>query len=90
MLTPVGEDGEQDWIPSDLQYRDTLFTYDCGVQPLADAALIGLISNEDKTAYRSEVAGLVEQCHNDNFILNMTNMKEVTVDFILNTPVVKL
>jgi hypothetical protein len=40
--------------------------------------MVGLITNNDETAYREEVRDLVEWCHENNLSLNVNKMKEWT------------
>ena len=46
-----------------------------------DTTVIGLISNNDESAYREEVQHLAEWCANNNLALNTKKTKELIVDF---------
>ena len=77
----------QGFVLSPLLY--TLLTHDCRahydsnviVKFADDTAVMGLISNEDETAYRQEVSGLELWCRENNLILNAKKTKELIVDF---------
>ncbi|KAM3870092.1 uncharacterized protein ACN63O_005204 [Diretmus argenteus] len=65
----------------------SLFTYDTPVRgsntiiKFADnTTVIGLISNNDESAYREEVQHLSVQCTDNNLALNTKNTKELIVD----------
>ena len=55
--------------------------------------MVGLISNNDETAYREEVEHLVRKCDLNNLELNPTKTKEAILDFrrtnkrVTHTPV---
>jgi hypothetical protein len=64
----------------------SLFTHDCvathasnSIIKLAYTTVVGLITNNDETAYSEEVRALVEWCQENN--LNVNKMKELIVDF---------
>ncbi len=46
-----------------------------------DTSVVGLITNNIETVYRSEVEELVRWCENNNLILNISKTKELAVDF---------
>ncbi|CAM4663487.1 unnamed protein product [Leuciscus chuanchicus] len=46
-----------------------------------DTTVIGLIRNNDETAYREEIKHLATWCTENNQLLNTTKMKELIVDF---------
>ncbi|KAK3570663.1 hypothetical protein QTP86_024762 [Hemibagrus guttatus] len=46
-----------------------------------DTTLIGLISDNDETAYRAELQHLVTWCADNNLLLNTSKTKELIVDF---------
>src|SRR4029434_2875220 len=46
-----------------------------------DTTILGLISNNDETAYRDEVRGLAAWCQDNNLSLNVGKTKEMIVDF---------
>ncbi|KAI4871332.1 hypothetical protein NFI96_009818, partial [Prochilodus magdalenae] len=76
----------QGCVLSPLLY--TLFTYDCvasqsntSINKFADdTTVIGLITGGDETAYRREVAELVDWCDYNNLSLNTDKTKEMIVD----------
>jgi putative heme iron utilization protein len=43
--------------------------------------LVGLITNNDETAYRKEVRALGVWCQENNLTLNVNKIKEMIVDF---------
>ncbi len=58
----------------------------CVLSPLLikfadDTTVVGLISNNDETYYREEVAQLAEWCGAKNLSLNVRKTKEVVMDF---------
>ncbi len=70
----------------------TLLTHDCTakfssnhiIKFADDTTVVGLISNNDETHYREEVAQLAEWCGANNLSLNVYKTKEVVVDFRRN------
>ena len=46
-----------------------------------DTTVVGLITNNDKTAYREEVRALGVWCQENNLTLNVNKTKEMIVDF---------
>ena len=46
-----------------------------------DTTVVGLISNNDVTAYREEMRALAEWCQANNLSLNVNKMKELIVGF---------
>jgi hypothetical protein len=46
-----------------------------------DTIVVGLITNNDETAYREEVRVLGVWCQENNLSLNVTKIKEIIVDF---------
>ncbi len=50
-----------------------------------DTSVVGLISNNDETHYREEVAQLAEWCGANNLSLNVEKTKEVVMDFRRNS-----
>ncbi len=71
----------------------TLLTHDCIakfssnhiIKFADDTTVVGLISNNDETPYREEVAQLVELCGANNLSLNVSKTKEVVMDFRRNS-----
>ncbi len=70
----------------------TLLTHDCTAKfssnhiiKFADDTVVGLISNNDETHYREEVAQLAEWCGVNNLSLNVEKTKEVVMDFRRNS-----
>ncbi|KAL0161226.1 hypothetical protein M9458_044951 [Cirrhinus mrigala] len=67
----------------------TLLTHDCTakfssnhiIKFADDMTVVGLISNNDETQYREEVAQLAEWCGANNLSLNVSKTKEVVMDF---------
>uniref|UniRef100_A0AAR2M507 Reverse transcriptase domain-containing protein n=1 Tax=Pygocentrus nattereri TaxID=42514 RepID=A0AAR2M507_PYGNA len=67
----------------------SLFTHDCKpvdgsntiIKFADDITVIGLIKNNDETAYREEVDRLAEWCDTNNLLLNAEKTKELIVDF---------
>lgn len=68
--------------------RSTLFTFDCVANHkdniilkfTDDTTVVGFITGGDETAYRGEVASLVEWCEENNLTLNTDKTKEMIVD----------
>ncbi|KAL0185335.1 hypothetical protein M9458_021032 [Cirrhinus mrigala] len=50
-----------------------------------DTTVVGLISNNDETHYREEVAQLAKWCGANNLSLNVSKTKEVVMDFRRNS-----
>ncbi len=71
----------------------TLLTHDCTakfssnhiIKFANDTSVVGLISNNDETHYRKEVAQLAEWCGANNLSLNVGKTKEVVMDFRRNS-----
>ena len=67
----------------------TLYTHDCvATHPTTiigkfadDTVVVGLISNNNETAYREEVENLTSWCKENNLLLNVTKTKEMIMDF---------
>ncbi len=78
----------QGCVLSPLLY--TLFTRDCCaffpsnhiVKYADDTTVLGLINNNDETAYRNEVQHLALWCDNNSLVLNINKTKEIIVDFL--------
>lgn len=45
-----------------------------------DTTVLGLITGADETAYRKEVADLVDWCHKNYLLLNADKTKEIIVN----------
>ncbi len=71
----------------------TLLTHDCTakfssnhiIKFADDTSVVGLISNNDETHYRDEVAQLAEWCGANNLSLNVSKTKEVVMGFRRNS-----
>ncbi len=50
-----------------------------------DTSVVGLISNNDETHYKDEVAQLAEWCGANNMSLNVSKTKKVVMDFSRNS-----
>ena len=67
----------------------SLFTHDCMARhdsntiiKFADnTTVVGLITDNDETAYREEARDLAGWCQNNNLSLNVTKTKEMIVDY---------
>ena len=67
----------------------SLFTHDCMarhdfntiIKFADDTTVVGLITNNDETAYREEVRDLAVWCQNNNLSLNLIKTKEMIVDY---------
>jgi hypothetical protein len=67
----------------------SLFTHDCTarhdsntiIKFADDTTVVGLITDNDETAYREEVRDLVVWCQNNNLSLNVIKTKEMIVDY---------
>ncbi len=77
----------QGCVLSPLLY--SLYTHDCTathssnviVKFADDTTVIGLITNNDETAYREEVSTLTKWCQENHLSLNIDKTKELVVDF---------
>ena len=77
----------QGCVLSPLLY--SLFTHDCVAMHASnsiikfadDTTVVGLITNNDETAYGEEVRALGVWCQENNLSLNGNKTKEMTVDF---------
>uniref|UniRef100_A0A4W5MJ42 Reverse transcriptase domain-containing protein n=1 Tax=Hucho hucho TaxID=62062 RepID=A0A4W5MJ42_9TELE len=77
----------QGCVLSPLLY--SLFTHDCVAKHASnsiikfayDTKVVGLITNNDETAYREEVRALGVWCQENNLSLNVNKTKEMIVDF---------
>jgi hypothetical protein len=66
-----------------------LFIHDCTarhdsntiIKFADDTTVVGLITNNDETAYREEVRDLIVWCKDNNFSLNAMKTKEMIVDY---------
>ncbi len=87
----------QGCVLSPLLY--SLYTHDCTathsfnviVKFADDTMVIGLITDNDETAYREEVSTLTKWCQENHLSHNIDKTKELVVDFrrqsIVNTPI---
>ncbi len=81
----------QGYVLSPLLF--TLLTHDCTakfnsnhiIKFADDTSVVGLISNNDETQYREEVAQLAEWCGANNLSLNVSKTKEVVMNFRRNS-----
>ena len=77
----------QGCVLSPLLY--SLFTHDCVAKHESntiikfadDTTVVGLITNNDETAYREEVRDLAVWCHDNNLSLNVIKTKELILDY---------
>ncbi len=77
----------QGCVLSPLLY--SLYTLDCTsthpsntiIKFADDTTVVGLISNNNETAYRDGVCKLTEWCKDNNLILNIKKTKELIIDF---------
>ncbi|KAF7691164.1 hypothetical protein HF521_011461 [Silurus meridionalis] len=66
-----------------------LYTYNCVatfnsntiIKFADDTVLVGLISNNDETAYLQKIKNLERWCQENNLLLNVSKTKELIVDF---------
>jgi hypothetical protein len=67
----------------------SLFTHDCtdrhdsntSIKFANDTTVVGLITDNDETAYREEVRDLAMWCQGNNLSLNVIKTKEMSVDY---------
>uniref|UniRef100_A0A8K9XFW9 Reverse transcriptase domain-containing protein n=1 Tax=Oncorhynchus mykiss TaxID=8022 RepID=A0A8K9XFW9_ONCMY len=93
---PGGEGRQQHLHPADPQHWGvlspllySLFTHDCVathasnsiIEFADDTTVVGLITNNDETAYREEVRAFGVWCQENNLTLNVNKTKEMIVDF---------
>ena len=77
----------QGCVLSPLLY--SLFTHDCTarhdsntiIKFAGDTTVVGLITDNDETAYREEVRDLAVWCQDNNFSLNVIKTKKMIVDY---------
>ena len=69
--------------------RYSLFTHDCVakyesntiIKFAYDTAMLGLITDNDETAYREEVSDLAVWCQDNILTFNVSKSKELIVDY---------
>ncbi len=73
-----GQNGQQHLIPSDpvLPHSSNVI-----VKFADDTTVIGLITDNDETAYREEVSTLTKWCQENHLSVNIDKTKELVVDF---------
>ncbi len=68
----------------------SLYTHDCVathssniiiIKFADDTTVVGLITDDDESAYREQVHTLTNRCNNNNLSLNISKTKELVVDF---------
>uniref|UniRef100_A0AAV2LSS7 Alkylated DNA repair protein AlkB homologue 8 N-terminal domain-containing protein n=1 Tax=Knipowitschia caucasica TaxID=637954 RepID=A0AAV2LSS7_KNICA len=75
-------------LPSPHYHEETIMVFHDSVKLIKfadDTTLIGLISNNDESAYRREVDRLVSWCSGNNLELNAQKTVEMIVDFRKST-----
>jgi gmma-aminobutyric acid receptor subunit gamma/cGMP-dependent protein kinase 2 len=86
--TPILNTGDpQGSVLSPLLY--SLFTHECTdwhnsntiITFVNDTTVVGLITNNNETAYREEVRDLTVWCQDNNLSLNVIKTKEMIVDY---------
>ncbi len=78
----------QHWCSAGLRSH-SLYTHDCTathssnviIKFADDTTVIGLITDNDETAYRAEVSTLTKWCQENHLSLNIDKTKELVVDF---------
>jgi hypothetical protein len=83
----LNTEAPQGCVLSPLLY--SLFTHDCTaryntktiIKFADDTTVVGLITNNNETAYREEVRDLAVWCQDSNLSLNMIKTKEMIVDY---------
>ncbi len=84
--TTLSTGAPQGCVLSPLLFK--LLTHNCSAKFIKfsdDTSVVGLISNNDETHYREEVAQLAKWCGANNLSLNVSKTKEVMMDFRQNS-----
>ena len=70
-------------LPYSLFPRDCVVKHDSNtfIKFADDTTVVGLITDNDETAYRGEVRDLAVWCKDNNFSLNVSKTKELIVDY---------
>jgi hypothetical protein len=61
--------------------HDSIITINTVIKFADDTTVVGLITNNDETAYREEVRDLAMWCQDNNFSLNVIKTKMMIVDY---------
>ena len=86
-MLPFQHGGPSGPVPSPLLYY--LFTHDCVAVHISigifkftvDMMVVGLITDDDKTPFMEEVRDLAVWCQDNNLSLNISETKELIVDY---------